>query len=370
MAVCRRICSFRFMGPAVGNRISAAAGIPGDPTTYYAGAASGGVWKSTDSGKTWAPIFDNEPVQAIGSLAVAPSDPKIVWAGTGEAWAIRDSDMMGDGIYKSTDAGATWQHMGLAETGRIGRIVDPSHRPQHRLRLRHRPPHRPAAGARRVQDHRRRPHLGARPVRRRQHRLQRPRHGRATIPTRSLPAPGRRRCTPTACTAAAPAALSTSPTMPAPTGRKLEGHGLPHSPVGKIDVAIAPTNSKRVYALIQTADQGSIWRSDDGGETWTNGSWQRALIGRAGYYIHLAVSTSNPDEVLVANSSFWLSTDGGKSFREVPWGGDTHDIWIDPKDSKRILVTHDGGMYMTTDHGATSTTRDPAHRPDLPRGRG
>ncbi len=114
---------FRYMGPPSAGRIAAVAGVAGDTTTYYAGAASGGVWKSVDSGKTFAPIFDEQPVQAIGALAVAPSDPKIVWAGTGEAWAIRDSDMMGDGVYKSMDAGASWQHMGLPETGRIGRIL-------------------------------------------------------------------------------------------------------------------------------------------------------------------------------------------------------------------------------------------------------
>src|SRR5947199_5582182 len=114
---------FRFLGPAVGNRISAVAAIPGDPSTYYAGAASGGVWKSTDNGRTFAPVFDSQPVQAIGALALAGSDHKIVWAGTGEAWAIRDSDMMGNGVYKSTDAGTTWTHMGLDETGRIGRIL-------------------------------------------------------------------------------------------------------------------------------------------------------------------------------------------------------------------------------------------------------
>ena len=105
--------SFRFMGPAVGNRVASVAGVPGDPKTIYAGAASGGVWKSTDGGGRFVPIFDKQPVQAIGALAVAPSDPKIVWAGTGEAWVIRDSDLMGDGIYKSTDAGATWQNVGL-----------------------------------------------------------------------------------------------------------------------------------------------------------------------------------------------------------------------------------------------------------------
>ena len=125
--------TFRFMGPAVGNRISAAAGIPGDPTTYYVGAASGGVWKSTDSGQTWVPIFDQQTLQAIGALAVAPSDSRIVWAGTGEAWAIRDSDMMGDGIYKSTDAGATWTHMGLDRDRPHRAHRRASHRPEYRL---------------------------------------------------------------------------------------------------------------------------------------------------------------------------------------------------------------------------------------------
>src|SRR5579872_6326702 len=114
---------FRFVGPRVGNRIASVAGVPGDPTTYYAGAASGGVWKSTNNGTSWAPVFDSQPVQAIGALAVAPSDHKTIWAGTGEAWVIRDSDMMGNGIYKSSDSGATWQNMGLPETGRIGRII-------------------------------------------------------------------------------------------------------------------------------------------------------------------------------------------------------------------------------------------------------
>src|SRR5579859_6510542 len=114
---------FRFFGPAVGNRVASVAGIAGDPSTYYAGAASGGVWKSTDGGDHWGPIFDSQPAAAIGALAVAPSDPNVVWVGTGEAWAIRDSDVMGNGVYKSTDAGKTWIHTGLEETGRIGRIV-------------------------------------------------------------------------------------------------------------------------------------------------------------------------------------------------------------------------------------------------------
>ena len=344
---------FRAMGPGVGNRISAAVGIPGDPSIYYVGAASGGVWKSINGGNTWSPIFDSQPVAAIGALAIAPSDHKTIWAGTGEAWAIRDSDMMGDGIYKSTDAGATWTHMGLDETGRIGRIiVNPTN------------PDIVFACA-----------LG---------RLTGPQQERGVYRTtnggktweRVLFADANTGCSGLAMDEHNPRVLfagmwqvemhtygmySGGPSSGVYVSRdggskwtRIEGHGMPKSPVGKIDVAIAPTNLSRVYALIQTADQGSLWRSDDGGENWAVTSWARALIGRAGYYIRLAVSPANENEVLVANSSFHLSTDGGKTFRTVPWGGDTHDIWIDPTNANRILVTHDGGMYMTSDHGRTS----------------
>ena len=354
---------FKFMGPAAGNRISAAAGIPGDPTIYYAGAASGGVWKSTDSGRTFAPVFDFQPVMAIGALAVARSNKSIVWAGTGEAWAIRDSDMMGDGVYKSTDAGASWTNMGLKDTGRIGRIVvNPQDSdnvfvcaagrmtgPQQErgvfrttdggktwtrslfvdpdtgcsgLSMDASDPHTLVAGAWRVVMHTYAMFSGA--------------------PDSEFTAHG-------------PGSGVYITHDGGATWKRIEGHGMPKPPVGKVDVAIAASNPKRVYALIQTPDQGSIWRSDDGGENWSNGSWQRALIGRAGYYIHMDVNPQDPDEVLVTNSSFWLSKDGGKSFLAQNWGGgDTHDIWIDPTDGKRVIITHDGGMNITNDHGATT----------------
>lgn len=345
--------SFRFMGPAVGNRIAAAAGVVGDPDTYYAGAAAGGVWKSTDKGATWKPVSDSMPVQAIGALAVSRSDPKQVWAGTGEAWAIRDSDMMGDGIYKSTDAGATWQHMGLEQTGRIGRIiVHPTDANiVYACALGRTTGPQQERGVFKTTDGGRTwnrvlfvdPNTGCSGLNIDENDPNTLFAGMWQVEMHTY-----------AMFSGGPSSGIYVTHDGGAHWDHLQGHGLPHSPVGKIDVAPAPSNSKRVYALIQTADQGSIWRSDDGGQNWTNGSWQRELIGRAGYYIKLAVNPKNPDDLLVANSSFWESTDGGKSFRTLPWGGDTHDIWIDPTDPNRILMTHDGGMFMTTDHGQTS----------------
>ena len=352
---------FRFVGPRVGNRIAAAAGVPGDPSTYYAGAASGGVWKSTDGGNHWKPIFDKQPVAAIGALAVATSDPSIVWAGTGEAWVIRDSDVMGNGIYKSTDAGKTWTNMGLPETGRIGRIViNPSN------------PDIVFACA-----------LG---------RTTGPQQERGVFRTtdggqhwdRVLFANENVGCSGLSMDAHNPRTLfagmwqvemhtwgefsggpGSGVYVTHDGGTKwtrIEEHGLPKSPLGKIDVAVAPTNSSRVFALIQTKDQGSLWRSDDAGEHWKAVNYQRALTGRAGYYIRLAVSPANDNELYVANSSFHQSLDGGENFKEVPWGGDTHDIWIDPTNSDRIIVTDDGGMNITTVHGRGF------HRVNLPIG--
>ena len=345
--------TFRFMGPAVGNRIASAAGVVGDPNTYYAGAASGGVWKSTDKGATWAPIFDAMPVQAIGALAVSRSDPKQVWAGTGEAWAIRDSDMMGDGIYKSTDAGATWQHMGLDQTGRIGRIVVHPTDPNvvYACALGRTTGPQQERGVFKTTDGGRTwnrilfvdPNTGCSGL-----------NIDSSDPNTLFAAMWQVEMHTYAMFSGGPSSGIYLTHDGGAHWSHVEGHGLPHSPVGKIDIAPAPSNSQRVYALIQTADQGSLWRSDDGGQNWTQGSWQRELIGRAGYYIKLAVNPKNPDEVFVANSSFWVSADAGRTFRTLPWGGDTHDIWIDPTDPNRIVMTHDGGMYMTTDHGQTS----------------
>ncbi|HWJ20731.1 MAG TPA: hypothetical protein VNS52_00130 [Gemmatimonadaceae bacterium] len=345
---------FVMMGPASGGRVSAITGVPGDAHTWYLGNASGGVWKSSDSGATFRPVFDKQPVQAIGALAVAPSRPHTVWAGTGEAWAIRDADVMGDGVYRSTDSGATWVNVGLRETGRIGRIVVHPTNPKvvYVCALGRATGPQEERGVYRTTD------------------------GGATW-KRVLFVDANTGCSGLALDPHNPnvlfagmwqvemhtwAMFSGGPSSGVYVSRdggsswsRITHPGLPKSPVGKIDVAVAPSNGRRVYALIQTADQGSLWRSDDGGRAWRAVNWNRALIGRAGYYVRLAVSPKDADEVLVANSSFFRSTDGGKQFVERPWGGDNHDIWYDPRNADRIGLTNDLGALLTTNHGKSWT---------------
>jgi photosystem II stability/assembly factor-like uncharacterized protein len=340
---------FRLFGPVVGNRIASVAGVPGDINTWYLGAASGGVWKSVDGGNRWEPIFDKEPVAAIGTLAVAPLDPYTVWAGTGEAWAIRDADVGGDGVYKSTDAGKTWTHMGLDAVGRIGRIIiDPKDTNVVYVCA-----------------------TGRMTAPQEERGLFKTTDGGKTW-TRSLFVDANTGCSGLSMDAHDNKTLfagtwqvdmhvwamhSGGPGSgvwvshdAGVTWTRLE-KGLPKAP-GKVDVAVAPSDPKRVYALIQTDSQGAMWRSDDGGDTWKVVSWDRTLIGRAGYYIRLAVSPTDENKVFVASSSFHLSTDGGLTFpSQRGWGGDNHDIWIDPKNAERFAITFDGGAILTTSNG-------------------
>ena len=341
---------FQFMGPASGGRIAAIVGGPGNPRVWYVGNASGGVWKSIDSGSTFVPVFDKQPVQAIGALAISSSNPAMVWAGTGEAWAIRDADVMGDGVYLSTDSGATWTNMGLRETGRIGRIVVHPSNPNvvYVCALGRATGPQQERGVYRTTD------LGK--------TWQRvlfvdPNTGCSglTIDVRDpnvlFAGMWQVEMHTWAMFSGGPSSAVYVSRDGGSSWKKVDDPGLPKAPLGKIDVAIAPTDSRRVYALIQTANQGSLWRSDDGGTTWRAVNWTRALIGRAGYYIRLGISTGNPDEVLVANSSFFRSTDGGKTFTELPWGGDNHDIWYDPLNPDRFGLTNDAGARLTTSHG-------------------
>ena len=346
---------FTYVGPPNGGRIASVAGVPGDTNTYYFGAATGGIWKTTDGARTFTPIFDNEPVQAIGALAVAASNSRIVYAGTGEAYAIRDADVMGDGVYRSTDAGATWQNVGLKEVGRIGKIIiHPTN------------PNIVYVCA-----------LGRATGPQQERGVYRTKDGGATW-QRVLFVNENTGCSGLSIDVSDPKTLfagtwevvmhtwamfSGGPGSgvyvshdSGSTWMHITDPGLPHSPVGKIDVAVAPSNSKRVYALIQTADQGSLWRSDDGGVKWNVVSWDRTLIGRAGYYIRMEINPENDLEVLIANSSFHRSLNGGETFPITDRGcGDCHDIWMDSRNPAHWAETGDGGAGITRNHGQSFT---------------
>ena len=355
---------WRFIGPE-GNRFSAVAGVPGDPRVYYAGAASGGIYKTIDGGVHWRPIFDDQPVQSIGSIAVANSDPNIVWAGTGEG-KIRSHISVGQGIYKSMDGGKTWTLMGLEQTGRIPRLVIDPRNPDivFACALGHAYGSQPDRGVFRTTDGGKTwtkvlfvdEHTGCSDI--------------AMDPTnpnvlfagmwqleirtwgRESGGPG--------------SGLFVSRDGGA-TWKKLTGRGLPSKPVGKVAVAIAASNPNRVYALIETGDgipwkgqptdSGQVFRSDDGGESWTVVSHDRNAMGRAHYYSRMAVAPDDEDEAYFLTASYSKSTDGGRTLEVVPRGeapgGDHHDIWIDPTNPDRQIVGHDQGLSITINRGRT-----------------
>ena len=321
-----RALKFRYIGP-VGNRVIAVAGVPGNPNVLYVGAASGGIWKTSDAGAHWDPIFDDQDVQSIGSLAIAPSDPNVIWAGTGEAF-IRSNISIGDGIYKSTDAGHTWVRMGLERTGRMARIVvDPRNADVvFACALGHAYGPQAERGVFRTTD-----------------------GGRTW--NRALFVDENTGCSDLAIDANNPRVLfagmwqleihtwgrtSGGPgsglfrsTDGGVTWTRLTEHGLPAAPVGKISPQVARSNSSRVYALIETGDgmptnhgqltqNGSLWRSEDGGENWRMVSADRRLRGRTHYYTRFAVAPDNENEAYFLSAESHNRWRGAVPYDEFP----------------------------------------------------
>jgi photosystem II stability/assembly factor-like uncharacterized protein len=355
---------YRYIGP-VGNRVAAVAGVAGDPSTYYAGAASGGVWKTTDGGIHWQPIFDDQPVQSIGALAVAPSDPNVVWVGTGEAW-IRSHISIGNGAYRSTDAGKTWQHVGLDSTGRIGRVVINPTNPDvvFVAALGHAYGPQQERGVYRTTDGGKTwervlfvdENTGAADV------VMDPNNPRilfAAMWQLVIHTWGRE--------SGGPGSGIYMSKDGGTTWKKLTGNGLPTKPFGKVGLAMSRSNSNRIYALIETGDgvpwhgqptdRGVLWRSDDGGEHWQVVSYDRQLSCRQPYYTRMAVAPDRDNEAYFLCAAFSKTLDGGATTTDVPFpqspGGDNHDMWIDPTDGNRMIVGNDGQASISTNRGRT-----------------
>lgn len=346
------VLRYRHIGPP-GNRTSAVVGVPGDPLVYYIGASSGGIWKSTDGGTNWEPIFDEQLAQSIGALAIAPSDPSIVWAGTGEAF-VRSNISIGNGVYKSTDAGKTWKHMGLEKTGRVGRVAIDPYNPDTVFvaALGHCYGPQKERGVYRTKD-------GGKTW---EHVLfvdentgcfeiamdpNNPRVLFAGMWPLVIHTWGR--------FSGGPNGGIWKSTDSGETWKRLTGHGLPEPPIGKVGIAIAPNNPRVVYALIETGhpNRGVLWRSSDGGDNWTLVSYNRLLNERPHYASRVMVNPADENEVYFAANSQSRTFDGGQTSETVPWSGDCHDMWADPKIPDRMMISNDGGVIITLNRGKT-----------------
>jgi photosystem II stability/assembly factor-like uncharacterized protein len=345
---------YRAIGPFRGGRSLTASGIAGDPTTYYFGATGGGVWKTTDGAVTWTPVFDKQGTSAIGSLAIAPSDTNIVYVGTGEA-CIRGNISHGDGVYKTLDGGKTWKNVGLRDSRAIGRvIVDPKNADiVFVAALGH--PYGPNSerGIFRTIDGGKTwekvlykdDNTGGIDVAFDPHN--------SNIIFASL---WEARRTPWSLVSGGPGSGLYRSNDGGSTWKRLEEHGLPKGPYGRIGVAVA-ANSERVYALIE-AHEGGLYRSDDGGETWDLVNGNRSYQQRAWYYMHVIADPQDPDTVYVANVDFYKSNDAGRTFNKVKVPhGDNHGMWIDPRNPRRMIVSNDGGVTVSLDGGKTWTNQ-------------
>ena len=344
---------FRFIGPE-GNRAIAIAGVPGDPMVNYIGAASGGLWKTTDGGLNWKPIFDEQGVSSVGSIAIAPSNPNQVWVGTGETFVIRPAHAMGDGIYKSVDAGKKWEKMGLEKTGRIGRVVVHPHNQDivYAAALGHTYGPQKDRGVYRSKD-------GGKNWE--QVLFVDEGTGAADLvidpqnPNILYAAMWSIHINTWGLTSGGPGGGIYKSTDGGDTWEPMTQNGLPGgeaNPVGKTAVAISHSNPNIVYALFEI-DSPALYRSTDGGKSWELRTRNHTINERAPYYTRIVVAPDNPEEIYFLSVRFSKSEDGGKTLMKRPprGGGDNHDMWIDPTLPDRMMVAHDGCASMSINRG-------------------
>jgi photosystem II stability/assembly factor-like uncharacterized protein len=347
---------WRLIGPFRGGRVLTVAGVLSQPNTYYFGAVGGGVWKTTDGGNSWDPLFDKEPVSSIGALAVADSDPNVIYVGTGEA-CIRGNISFGDGVYKSTDAGKTWTNVGLKDTRHIGAVIIHPTNPDivYVAALGHAYGPNTERGIFRTRD-------GGKTWEKIFYLDDRT--GAIDIvfdphnPHVLFAAMWEGWRTPwTLNSGGAKDGLYRS-SDDGNTWKRIEGHGMPEGTLGRIAVAVSGADSNVVYALIE-AKKGGLYRSDDGGENWSFVTDDHRFTQRAWYFTHVWADPKNAEGVYIANTGLYGSTDGGKSFERINSPhGDNHALWIDPNNPNRMINGNDGGATISVDGGKNWTTQN------------
>ena len=346
---------WRLIGPFRGGRAIAVTGVPSQPYTYYFGAVAGGVWKTTDGGVTWNPLFDKQNISSIGALAVSDSDPNILYVGSGEA-CIRGNISFGDGVYKSTDAGKTWTNIGLKDTRHIGAVIIHPTNPDVAFvaALGHAYGPNTERGVFRTRD-------GGKTWEKVLYLDDRT--GAIEVvfdphnPHILFAAMWEGYRTPWSLNSGGEKDGLYRSNDDGSTWKRVEGNGLPDGPLGKISVAVS-ADSNVVYALIE-AKKGGVYRSDDGGLNWSLINDDHRFRQRAWYFTHLWADPKNTSGVYIADTGLFHSIDGGKSFEVVPAPhGDHHALWIDPNDSNRLINGNDGGATISVDGGKNWTTQN------------
>ena len=343
--------NWREIGPAAaGGRVAAVAGSATDPKLYYVGSAGGGVWKSENSGQTWSAVFAKEPVAAIGAVAIDPTDNNTVWVGTGED-NPRNDVSYGDGVYKSTDGGKTWTDVGLKRTKYISRIIVDPRNHNHVIvgaqgdifaDSTHRGIYVTSDGGKTWKQTL---YVGS----------------MSGVSDLAMDAQNpnvlyagvwqfQRR--PWTFTSGGQQDGLYKSTDGGESWTRLTGHGLPTGLTGRIGLAVAPSDGNRVYALIESS-QGILWRSDNGGASWTMESKNTLIDQRPFYFTHIAVDPKDANKVYAVSEALSMSKDGGKTFKAIAdqVHVDYHSIWIAPNDPSRVIVGEDGGYALTLDGG-------------------